>query len=194
MAKRKKKSTTADLRQIKDLRMQLERMIRQVRSVWDDQVAVVNDIERQRASMVGELPSDIRKNLQKVFDEFLPLADCDDAIRHAAVSHRSELAIRSVRAAAEIGFFAAVVRYKKWLHGNSEVKRILAGRMTGLRKGHVKQTQAREAQHQRIRDKRAELEAAGEPCTYDVIATLMECSRSTVERAINNRTTKRPKR
>lgn len=92
------------------------------------------------------------------------------------------------------GFAMALYRYADQLARVPELAAWHRRRAQGVNKGHATQSQARAAKYQRIRDTHARLEAAGEPCTYDAIAAACGCSRSTVERAINNRPTKRTKR
>ena len=92
------------------------------------------------------------------------------------------------------GFTMALYRYADELNRVPELKAWHRKRGEGLNKGRDTQTQVREAKYQRIRATWAQLEAEGKPCTYDAVAVACECSRSTVERAINSRTVKRPKR
>jgi DNA invertase Pin-like site-specific DNA recombinase len=96
--------------------------------------------------------------------------------------------------AAHMGFAMALHRYADQLKDVRELVGWRRKRRKGGEKGRQESTRRKEEQDQRIRDKRAELEAAGKPCTYDVIAKELGCSRSTVDRAINNRPTIRPRR
>jgi hypothetical protein len=92
------------------------------------------------------------------------------------------------------GFDFAITRYADRLRHLPELEEWEAKRIDGGEKGRRVLTTRALEQAQRIRDKRAELEKAGKPCSYDVIAKEIGCSRSTVDRAINNRPTTRRKR
>jgi hypothetical protein len=92
------------------------------------------------------------------------------------------------------GFLDAVQMHRRELLSIGDVIEEKQARVSGGDKGRRALTTRRMEQAQRIRDKRAELEKAGKPCSYDVIAKEIGCSRSTVDRAINNRQTTRPRR
>ncbi len=112
---------------------------------------------------------------------------------------RAKAMILDLRKAIEAGFILAVSRYNKELKSNAEAMRLVNARKTGGDLGRNTLIERREAVHERIRTKHASLEKAGEPCTYQAVADALKaegvkCSRSTVDRAINRRTTKRKKR
>ena len=105
--------------------------------------------------------------------------------------------VDNLRKAARAGFVIAVARYGKELRANKEAMGIISGRTAGIDKGH--DTQARRARElkQRIREKWAAMEAAGEKVTNDAVAAAIradgvQCSRSTVIRAFKEKPSTAP--
>ena len=98
------------------------------------------------------------------------------------------------------GFEFALQRYASQLKKVPELAEWRRAQKTGGDKGRLTLTERKEQNAQRIRDKFAAMERAGEPCTYQDVADALKaegvekCSRTTVERAINRRTVKRKKR
>jgi hypothetical protein len=97
------------------------------------------------------------------------------------------------------GFDFALARYADQIKHVPELAAWRSKRKTGGDLGRETLSKRREKTAQRIRDKFAAMEAAGEHCTYQTVANALKaegvkCSRSTVDRAINQRPTKRKKR
>lgn len=187
--------TPDERRLVDDLMARLKDGIAQQRAYWHDVERSAIRFEQERDKMVGMLPAAVREHLSKHFDVFVPEINGHTAAETGeSFSDRALAVARSYRVAAEMGFFMAVIRYRKWLVGNREVEQILHGRDAGQRKGHATQSQARENKYQRIRETWAAMEAAGEKVTNDTVAEAVGCSRSTVIRAFKSKPTRRTKR
>jgi hypothetical protein len=92
------------------------------------------------------------------------------------------------------GFLEAILMHRRELIAAGEMAEFAQKRDSGGGIGRAKSSAKKNMLAERIRDKRDELERAGEQWNYDVIAKAVGCSRSTVDRAINNRPAKRKKR
>lgn len=98
--------------------------------------------------------------------------------------------------AASQGFAMALYRYADELKRVPELKKWHSRRDDGINKGHATQSQAREARYQRIRDKWAAMEKAGERVTNETVAAAIrqdgeeKCSARTVQRAFATLTAK----
>lgn len=96
----------------------------------------------------------------------------------------------------ERGYFLAVLRYEDELKRVPELAAWHRQRHKGIDKGHATQSQAREARYQRIRDKWAAMEKAGERPTNETVAAAIrqdgekKCSPRTVQRAFAELTAK----
>lgn len=99
-----------------------------------------------------------------------------------------------VRHAVHAGFGVAMRLHRHELLTTADAAVIVGGQRRGHETGHQSQSRAKERRATEIRDTWARLEAEGGKCTYDAVAALVGCSRSTVERAINNRVTKPAKK
>jgi len=105
--------------------------------------------------------------------------------------------VDSLRNAARAGFVIAVARYGKELRANKEAMGIINGRTAGIDKGHDTQAKRARELKQRIREKWAAMEAAGEKVTNDTVAAAIradgvQCSRSTVIRAFKEKPSTAP--
>lgn len=141
-----------------------------------------------------ELPKDVNDAVvAMVVDTLKLVGPLLPKLRRVELDGLHELVSLAHYAAAQ-GFALALYRYADELKRVPELAAWHRKRRDALGKGHATQTQAREAKYQRIREKWAELESAGQPCTYDAVAAACGCSRATVDRAINHRATKRPRR
>jgi len=103
------------------------------------------------------------------------------------------------RLAMAAGFMAALQRYVAELKDVPELAEWRRAQKTGGDRGRETSSQRKEKLAERIRVKHASMERAGESCTYQAVANALnaegvKCSRTTVERAINQRTVKRKKR
>jgi len=108
--------------------------------------------------------------------------------------HENDFICDLVRNAAEAGFWLALQRYSKHLHGSTEAMAFIKSRTVGIDKGHATQAKRSEELHRRIREKWAAMEVAGEKATNDTVARAMQadgvqCSRSTVIRAFKAKPT-----
>lgn len=98
--------------------------------------------------------------------------------------------------ATHMGFAMALYRYAGELKRVPELKKWHSRRHDGINKGHATQSQAREARYQRIRDKWAAMEKAGERPTNETVAASIrqdgekKCSPRTVQRAFAELTAK----
>lgn len=102
--------------------------------------------------------------------------------------HENDFISDLVRQAAEAGFWVAIQRYAKHLHGSAEAMAFINARKAASDKGHATQAKRSQELHRQIREKWAAMEAAGEKPTNDTVASAMrsdgvQCSRSTVIRA-----------
>jgi hypothetical protein len=102
--------------------------------------------------------------------------------------HENDFICDLVRNAAEAGFWLALQRYSKHLHGSAEAMAFIKSRKAASEKGRETQAKRSSELHLRIREKWAAMEAAGEKATNDTVAAAMQadgvqCSRSTVIRA-----------
>ena len=104
------------------------------------------------------------------------------------VSEKDLLAM--IRHSVQAGFGVAMRMHRTDLNTTADAAVIVGGQRRGHEHGHDSQRRRAERRANEIRDTWAKLEAEGEKCTYDAVAKIMGCSRSTVERAINNRVTK----
>jgi AraC-like DNA-binding protein len=95
-----------------------------------------------------------------------------------------EQALRSATAA---GFIAALDHYRPQLEKLPELKKWYAKRRSGGDKGRAAASKRKQDMANRIRDKEAEMRAAGEKITADTIAAAMGVSRSTVMRAFKKK-------
>lgn len=98
--------------------------------------------------------------------------------------------------ATHMGFAMALHRYADELKRVPELKKWHREREAGVNKGHATQSQAREARYQRILDKWAAMEKAGERPTNETVAAAIrqdgekKCSARTVQRAFAELTAK----
>lgn len=97
------------------------------------------------------------------------------------------------------GFEFALQRYASQLKKVPELAAWRSAQKTGGDRGRETLSQRKEKLAERIRVKHASMERAGESCTYQAVANALnaegvKCSRTTVERAINQRTVNRKKR
>ena len=102
-----------------------------------------------------------------------------------------------VRQAAEAGFWVAIKRYAEHLRGSAEAMAFINARTAGIDKGHDTQAKRARELKQRIREKWAAMEAAGEKVTNDTVAAAIrsdgvQCSRSTVIRAFKDKPSTAP--
>jgi hypothetical protein len=180
-------------RRVAEMFAALEQSITEHRQFMNDHAAHVAAIEAACKGMVGQLPSAVRKQLAATFDELIPAVD---TLTHEGkpLPEFPKLVVRQIRAAAEAGFFMAVVRYREWLVGNREVDSILRAREDGLRKGHAEQKRRSDERAKRIRDTWAAMEAAGERVTNGTVAARCGCGVRTVIRAFSSKPNKRPAR
>lgn len=147
--------------------------------------AAVDAWTPQRRKRAGRLAAEMfPADVEQMIEELTPLPS-DEAGMQLVIAMRQ--AIKS-------GFILAVARYFRELRTNKEAMAIISARSRGGAVGREKSSQRSDDLAQRIRDKWAEMEAAGEKTTNDTVAAAMKCSRSTVIRAFKSTATKRTKR
>ena len=94
----------------------------------------------------------------------------------------------------QAGFGVAMRMHRTDLNTTADAAVIVGGQRRGHEHGHDSQRRLAERRANEIRDTWEKLEAEGKKCTYDAVAKIVGCSRSTVERAINHRATKPAKK
>jgi hypothetical protein len=121
-----------------------------------------------------------------------------EGLDHIALSEDDKQWVRNcVLGACEQGFVLAVYRYAKHLHSSTEAMSFINARTAGIDKGHDTQAKRARELKQRIREKWAAMEAAGEKVTNDTVAAAIradgvQCSRSTVIRAFKEKPSSTP--
>lgn len=118
-----------------------------------------------------------------------------DSLQHLSREQRVDFG-GMLAYATQMGFAMALYRYADELKRVPELKKWHSRRDDGINKGHATQSQARENRYQRIRDKWAAMEKAGERPTNETVAAAIrqdgeqKCSARTVQRAFATLTTK----
>jgi hypothetical protein len=108
------------------------------------------------------------------------------------VSRNDLLAL--VRHAVQAGFGVAMRMHRGDLAATADAAVIVGGQRRGGQQGHESQSKAKERRAEEIRKTWDRMQDEGQRCTYDTVAAVHKCSRSTVDRAVNNRVVKPKKR
>lgn len=115
-----------------------------------------------------------------------------EGLEHVELSEDDQQWVRQcVRENVERGFVFAVYRYAEWLKSVPEVRKWNDARLSGGDAGRQTSSRRKAELAQRIREKWAAMEAAGEKVTNDTVAAAMrtdgwKCSRATVIRAFKS--------
>jgi hypothetical protein len=179
MSKRANRAARDTLAQVdgKALKRHVQRSVFPIADVWTaDLVAVLDDTAASVGNDVTARPA---------IYGFTSLKLTGGQCR---ISKKDLLAL--VRHSVQAGFGVAMRMHQQDLLTTADAAVIVGGQRQGHVRGHESQSQARERRAAEIRETWARLEAAGEKATYEAVAALVGYSRSTVERAINNRATK----
>ncbi len=135
------------------------------------------------------LPNDVNVAVSDlVIDTFRTMVPVIPELHTLTVKGMERMAGLIFYSAAQ-GFAMALYRYADELKRVPELKKWHSRRDDGINKGHATQSQAREARYQRIRDKWAAMEKAGERVTNETVAAAIrqdgekKCSARTVQRA-----------
>jgi hypothetical protein len=145
------------------------------------------------------LPASLEGEIDIYADRVLSWLLTDPYITGKMTRRDAAMAKVFARAFALAGFKCAVSRYIFALKDIPELSEWRRAQKSGGDKGRKTLTERKEQKAQRIRDKWAAMERAGEKCTYQAVADALKaegekCSRSTVDRAINQRAIKRKTR
>ena len=184
MAKtRVKKTTRQALAKIdgKALRKHVRRSVVPIADAWADEVVGVLD---DTAASVG--------NAILARPEVYGFKSLMCSGESCRVSRNDFLAL--VRHAVQAGFGVAMRMHRGDLTTTADAAVIVGGQRRGHQQGHESQSKAKERRAEEIRETWARMQAEGQRCTYDTVAAVCGRSRSTVERAINDRVVKPTKR
>lgn len=168
------------------------------------------DVLRATTGTASELPREVMKALRSGAAAITRPCRSDTAwngfkeytLRQrlwAHVREENEFIAGLVMDGVERGFRLAVERYAKQLRNVPELAAWRQKRKVGGDVGRAKSSRRSEDLAQRIREKWAAMEAAGEKVTNDTVAAAMKndgwkCSRSTVIRAFKEKPARRTKR
>lgn len=149
-------------------------------------------LQRLAENRFGELPREIASFLDDVAQSCVKVYWPAKAGKRSTLTKQEVASV--VRRAVHEGYLAALIDYSADIQEGDEAAALYDKRDTGVHRGHATQARIASEKAQAIRDKWAEMEAAGLKPTNAKVAQACGCSVSTVIRAFKSRQAKRTKR